>query len=88
MATLAEKQEFWDECAQHDWFYDYSDDQRVWDRGRAAEAKLQVKVNRDPEFGIIFKAFQAHIFSGSSFGTAKQPKPERPTDSLRPEWVL
>ena len=38
---------------QHDWFYEYSDDHRVWDKGRGKRhelGKLQSEV--DPNFDI------------------------------------
>ena len=30
-------------CKEHDWTYEYSDDHRVWKRGREAEGRLKAK---------------------------------------------
>lgn len=34
---------------QHDWYYERSDDHRVWKRGREAEAKVRAALSKLPE---------------------------------------
>jgi hypothetical protein len=74
--TLAE---FYDRCAAFDWFYDYSDDHRVWQRGCAAHDVLRAESARDPAKREIYQAWRRHMFGGPEWGTQKAPCPERPT---------
>lgn len=71
-------QEYWDELNQHDWYYHYSDDGKVYNRGKSNEQRLDGHSLESDEHKAIFKAFSEHHFSGSAFGTDKAPKPERP----------
>lgn len=67
--------EFFDACAAHDWTYNFSDDHSVWKRGEAERKRLMADMKDDPLKVAIFKAWQAHVFSGPAYGTERQPRP-------------
>lgn len=71
-------QKFWDACNQFDWYYEMSDDARVWREGEAAKAKLLTYAPAGSRNREIWDAFVLHYYSGSAWGSEKQPKPERP----------
>ena len=41
-------EQFFIACQTFDWFYQYSDDHRVWRAGDTAEKKLQAEASSDP----------------------------------------
>ena len=71
-------QEFYDQCERHDWYYDYSDDNRVWEAGLASLGSLQAAAKESPAHQALLDAFNAHQFTGKPWGNEKAPKPERP----------
>ena len=40
MTTNQTKQQFEQDCQQHDWHYEHSDDHRIWLRGSESHQKL------------------------------------------------
>ena len=76
--SLQERQEFFKECQYHDWYYEYSDDGRVYDRGRSAYAKLSGKANSHPKFLEIYKAWEKYVWGGPTFARESKPKPVMP----------
>lgn len=70
--------EFYDELDKHDWYYDWSDDGRVWDRGHANLSRLLNIAGESKAHQLLYDAFHAHHFSGAPWKTDKKPKPERP----------
>ena len=76
--TLAE---FWDMLNAHDWYYNFSDDGRVWREGEKAQGRLRtIAAAGGMAYMTMIDAFSKHAFSGESWGTARAPKPERPTE--------
>lgn len=75
---MTDLQSYYDELANHDWFYEYSDDHSVWRKGSSAQTQLRAKSNKAPEHLSLYNAWSSYMFSGDAFGTEKQPKPERP----------
>ena len=71
-------QEFYDRCATFDWYYDYSDDHRVWQRGCAVHDALRAEAASDPAKALIYHAWREYMFSGEEWGTEKAPQPARP----------
>ena len=71
-------QEFYDAVERHDWFYEMSDDHRVWVNGEAARARLENEASTDFRKREILDAFTKHHYSGEPWSTTKAPKPERP----------
>lgn len=70
-------QEFYDRCAQHDWYYDYSDDGSVWRAGRADRSEIE-RLAHEHGHEAILAEWTRHMFSGQPWGTDKAPRPERP----------
>ena len=72
---------YYDMLTYHDWYYDYSDDHSVWQRGRDASENLRrIAETNGKEFKDLRDGFRAHYFSGDAFGKEKQPIPEKPKD--------
>ena len=70
--------EFYDVLNSFDWYYDFSDDHRVWKRGESGKAKILAMITEGgKEFKDLYDGFVAHHFSGPSWNTDKAPKPER-----------
>jgi hypothetical protein len=74
------KQEFYDLCANHDWYHAMSDDYSVWRRGINNRIKMDKIVAQNPELQDILSAFARYYFTGEPFGTEQSPYPERPDD--------
>jgi len=75
-------QTLWDRLNKHDWYYSYSDDHSVWQRGEADWKELTTMaaaIDGGPE---LKSAFSAHYYTGEPWGNEKQPKPERPEDAI------
>lgn len=64
--------------ANHDWFYQFSDDDRAFRAGRDGFNKLKTIAFESPEHQKLFEDWTHHVFSGPSYKTEKQPKPVRP----------
>ena len=72
--------ELYAELERHDWFYEMSDDQRVWNEGLRKELDLQRKCQQVEGGTALYAAFTAHHFSGPAWGTTKKPKPPLPEE--------
>jgi hypothetical protein len=72
--------EYWDKLNAHDWYYAFSDDHRVWERGSRAINELNRLADNIKGGRELLKAFHKHMFSGKAWGTEKSPKPERPSE--------
>ena len=71
-------QKFWKKCDAHDWYFEYSDDGRVWNEGRKSLSELFDEASKDPKKMEMFNAFKNNMFSGPAYGTERPPKPEYP----------
>lgn len=49
--------QFWQLCRQHDWYYAYSDDHRVWLRGEEATRAMEQLVKDQPKLRSIYAEF-------------------------------
>ena len=63
--------EFYTKLGFHDWYYQYSDDHRVWRNGQDNWDRLNEVAKESPEHWALFEAYASHVFS-------QTPKPERP----------
>lgn len=45
---------------RHDWFYDYSDDHAVWQKGNGEWLKISKQIVSDPTLRKIYDAFIAN----------------------------
>ena len=65
------KQQFWRLCRDHDWTYMYSDDPRMYWRGRDESDALKVAVKEHPE---LMPTYQEWI----EWANRTSPLPEPP----------
>jgi len=75
--TLAE---LYRELERHDWFFEMSDDPRVYSSGRENQNRLRTAAQFIEGGRDLMSAYSKHVFSGPAFGTAKAPKPPRPDE--------
>ncbi len=66
--------QYFDECASHDWSYNYSDDYGVWKRGSEKQAYLFSISKEDEKYKEIFDSWSKYAH--------QQPGQNIP----RPEW--
>jgi hypothetical protein len=62
-------EQFFNECLRHDWFYDYSDDHRVWTAGNENKNRLYNLADGNDVKEKIMSEFRAYTLG----------KRERPT---------
>lgn len=60
--------EFYTKLGYHDWFYQYSDDHRVWRNGQDNYDRLVEISKESPEHRQLFEDYAAYVFS-------EKPKP-------------
>lgn len=73
--TLAQ---YWDMLNAHDWYYDMSDDHRVWRKGQEEGGKIATLATQSDAHEILLVGFRDHHFSGKPWETEQKPKPARP----------
>lgn len=57
-------QSFYDDLVHHDWYYEYSDDGRVWRQGRADKERLEAEAKAGGvEYEALYQGFARHYFS-------------------------
>ena len=66
-----ELKEYYQQLAFHDWFYEYSDDHSVWQRGSDKERQLMNDARKDKRAEALFEAYRNYMFKGGD-------KPEAP----------
>lgn len=69
------KEDYFKLCAEHDWFYSYSDDASVNRRGYINETRLKQYYSANPDLETIYIAWKDYNFSGEPFGIDKLQKP-------------
>jgi hypothetical protein len=70
-------QDFYDMLNTHDWFYEFSDDNRVWNEGIRAEAKLLLIASTSDKHTELFKKFNK--WCNESIKGNKTDKPVKPS---------
>jgi uncharacterized alpha-E superfamily protein len=50
-------EEFFNACMKHDWYYEFSDDGRVYNRGKEAERLLESYIATNDTFKNIYNDF-------------------------------
>jgi|TARA_Y100000310_G_scaffold44394_1_gene41431 hypothetical protein len=71
-------QEFWDMLNRHDWYYQFSDDHRIWSEGSKNSDQIRLLSDISPEHKKLYEGFCKHFFGGEHFNKVESPKPERP----------
>jgi len=73
--------EYYDLLEEHDWYYAFSDDMRIYSKGEKQEMYLTGVAQRNGiSFQNLYDAFHHYHFSGQQFGTVKADKPTRPME--------
>lgn len=54
-------EQFFNEASMHDWFYDYSDDHRVWTAGRDNQQRLYNLAEGSEIKMQIMSAFRSYV---------------------------
>lgn len=62
--------------AGFDWFYDYSDDHSVWERGRAAHSAVLAIAKESPQHQALYDLWERHHFTGKPWGTPEFTRAE------------
>ena len=57
-----EASEFFSLLEKHDWFYQYSDDHRAWEKGSTESKRLQAIIQEDPLFTRMYLAYSDYMF--------------------------
>lgn len=57
------------QLAGFDWFYDYSDDHSVWERGCAAQSRVLAGAKQSPLHKALYDAWEKHHFTGKPWNT-------------------
>lgn len=68
-------EEFFKMCETHDWYYAWSDDNRVWRRGEDAFDKIHAVAKSNSLFAEILQAFKDFYFRGEAWNNERGPKP-------------
>lgn len=69
---------FWQNCRDHDWHYDNSDDHSVWRKGGAVSSELSVQATISFEHRRIYLDWKKHHSTGPNYGTPQHEAPEEP----------
>jgi hypothetical protein len=69
--TVDELRSYYDALSRHEWTFDFSDDCRVWDKGRCELDYLQGMTTKNSRFAELFRDFGNYVWGGA-------PKPARP----------
>jgi hypothetical protein len=69
--TVDELRSYYDALSRHEWTFDFSDDCRVWDKGRRELDYLQGMTTKNSRFAELFRDFSNYVWRSP-------PKPARP----------
>lgn len=59
MSTInPELQAFYNLLANHDWYYEYSDDYSKWKRGKEQEKEIAEVMENFPEFHSVYETYK------------------------------
>jgi hypothetical protein len=71
--------DYWNMLNRHDWYYQYSDDNRVYRAGSRAESDLRLIARQSQEHQALYDGFHRHKFTGPVLdGQDRAPKPPQP----------
>ena len=62
-------------CEGFDWYYDFTEDFGIWQKGKETNANLMRYANQNDTFMRIYTQWKLYKFSGANFGTKQCPKP-------------
>lgn len=65
--SIVDKEIYFEKCRTHDWFYDYSDDYRVWRAGKDTDDLLTSGYRYNPELENIYRAWADYHYENHLF---------------------
>lgn len=65
--TAHQIDEFVNQLKAHDWFYDYSDDHRVWVAGRESANKISGKALSHESYNGIYRMWADTVFNRANY---------------------
>jgi len=68
-------EEFYKLLQSHDWYYYFSDDPSVYDKGKASHTAIVSAVKTYPTLKLLYKDYQIYAFRGRD-NTLKEPRLE------------
>lgn len=70
------RKEFFFEAQGFDWFYEMSDDHRIWLNGHNRRTELMKEAKADEVKEAMWEAWARHMYSGAPWDTPKAPRPQ------------
>lgn len=74
MPTIEEFAAYIKALSQHDWYYDYSDDHRVYSAGKHQQDRLIGQAQCHSIYRDAYQAYYAHTYSGQDFSVDKRDR--------------
>lgn len=75
--------EFDQALANFDWFYEYSDDHSVWQRGSTAHSKILATAKTSPQHQELYDLWKKRWFTGKPWGTQEFTQAELDAERTR-----
>ena len=63
--TVDELRSYYDALSRHEWTFDFSDDCRVWDKGRCELDYLQGMTTKNSRFAELFRDFSNYVWGSA-----------------------
>lgn len=70
--------EFYSMLENHDWYFDWSDDMRVYRAGKESLNKLISLSQVSPKHRELFQDFESYMFTGEPWGDERSDRPKIP----------
>jgi hypothetical protein len=70
--------DYWDMLNKHDWWYEFSDDRRVYNAAACQDKYLRAVAKQSQEHQSLFEGFHRHHFTGKPWDNEQSPKPAKP----------
>jgi regulator of PEP synthase PpsR (kinase-PPPase family) len=76
-------QEYYDKLKAFDWFYEFSDDGRVWREGKTNHAILKGLSKTSERHEALYRSYETYINNCiNRVPFENNPKPERPENTI------
>jgi hypothetical protein len=72
--------DYYDLLAKHNWYYNFSDDNRVWRAGEINLTHLLNIAHESAAHAELYRQFEEYHFSGSAFDKPAKPMPIKPKE--------
>lgn len=65
---------------KHDWYFEFSDDHRVWTDGQSELESIERYAKTSDKHMKLYEDYKRHMFTGKLWGNEQAPKPMCPVD--------